>query len=127
MKDNVFRFREFPVYIKARGFRKELKHLSRKLFPKEERFCLTSQLWRALDSIVLNIAEGSERYSDIDFSRFLNTSLTSVNEVVACLDCALDDEYIASQDYQKFVNIAENIYKQLRAFASKVRKDASRS
>ena len=55
----IFRFREFPVYKEAREFRKELKELSKKKFPKEEQFCLTSQLWRALDSILLNIAEGT--------------------------------------------------------------------
>jgi len=72
---------------------------------------------------LLNIAEGSERYSDTDFSRFLNTSLTSVNEVVACLDVALDDDYISAVDYRYNIDKAENIYRQLRAFSSKVRKD----
>jgi four helix bundle protein len=84
---------------------------------------LLSQLWRALDSILLNIAEGPERYSDIDFSRFLNTALTSVNEIIACLDAAIDDEYIIDKEYHYYINKAENIYKQLRAFSSKVRKD----
>ena len=119
----IFRFQKFPVYKAAREFRKKLKELSKKKFPREEQYCLTSQLWRALDSILLNIAEGSERYSDIDFSRFLNMSLTSINEVVACLDAALDDKYITTEDHDYYLNKAENIYKQLRAFSSKVRKD----
>jgi four helix bundle protein len=123
-RTNVFRFREFPVYKTAREFRKELKQLSKKKFPKEEQFCLTSQLWRALDSILLNIAEGSDRYSDMDFSRFLNNSLTSINEVVACLDCALDDEYINEAEHREYLNKAENIYRQLKAFSSKVRKSS---
>lgn len=126
-KDNIsrtlFRFREFPVYVTARNFRKELKGFIKKRFPKEEQFCLSSQLWRALDSILLNIAEGSERYTDIDFSRFLNTALTSVNEVVSCLDCALDDKYLTKIEHQAFMAQAENIYRQLRAFSSKVRRD----
>lgn len=69
--NEIFRFRKFPVYNDARKFRKELKGLSKKNFPKDEQHCLTSQLWRALDSIILNIAKGSERYSDMDFSRYL--------------------------------------------------------
>ena len=122
MRD-FFRFREFPVYKDARKLRKELKDLSRRKFPKEEQYCLTSQLWRALDSIILNIAEGSERYSDIDFSRFLNNSLTSVNEVVACLDCALDDGYLTKEECNNYLPKIENLARQLKAFSSKVRKD----
>jgi len=80
-----FRFRQFQVYKDALQFQKELKDLSRKKFPKEEQFCLISQLWRALDSIILNIAEGTDRGTDKDFAHFLNLSHTSLNEVVAFL------------------------------------------
>jgi four helix bundle protein len=124
---DFFRFREFPIYNDVRKFRRKLKGLSRKRFPKEEQYCLTSQLWRALDSIILNIAEGSERYSDIDFSRFLNNSLTSINEVVACLDSALDDGYLAEEEHNHYLSKAENLARQLKAFSSKVRKDNKRS
>ncbi len=82
---------------------------------------MTNQLWRALDSILLNIAEGSDRYSDIDFSRFLNNALTSVNEVVACLDAALDDGYLSEKEHQDNFSQAEIIAKQLLKFSSKVR------
>jgi four helix bundle protein len=121
--NDIFRFRKFPVYNDARQFRKDLKKLSIEKFPKEEQYNLTSQLWRALDSIILNIAEGSDRYSDTDFSRFLNNSLTSVNEVIACLDCALDDEYINEQEHDEYLSRAEALVRQLKAFSSKVRKD----
>lgn len=120
---DIFRFKKFPVYTTARQLRKELKEFSRKSFPGEEKFCLTSQLWRALDSIVLNIAEGSDRYSDLDFSRFLNNSLTSLNEVVACLDCALDDSYLTQKELDGYLLKFENLAKQLKAFSAKVRND----
>lgn len=121
--DNIFRFQEFPVYKDARQFRKEIKKMSKNKFPVEENFILKPQLWRALDSIILNIAEGADRHSDKDFSHFLNTSLGSINEVVACLDCALDDNYINQLEYDKYLSSAKNIVKQLKAFLSKVRKD----
>ncbi len=117
----VFRFRDFPVYKEVREFRKKLKILAREKFPSEEKYCLLSQLFRALDSILLNIAEGSERYSDVDFSRFLNTAIGSLAEVIACLDAACDDEYISQQEVDKFIVIAEIICKQLKAFSAKVR------
>lgn len=122
MKD-LFRFRDFSVYKDGRQFRKDLKELSKTKFPKEEQYNLTSQLWRALDSVLLNIAEGADRYSDTDFSRFLNNSLTSLNEAVVCLDCAFDDSYIDIKDKEKYLLRAECLAKQLKAFSSKVRKD----
>ena len=119
----IFRFREFPVYKSTKKFRNELRKLIKNKFPKEEQYSLTSQIFRATDSIILNIAEGADRLSDIDFSRFLNLALTSVNEVVACLDLAIDSEYIDKKEYVNFVNQLENIHRQLKAFISKVRKD----
>ena len=117
---SIFRFREFPVYRDARRFRNDLKELS-KQFPREEQYALTSQLWRALDSILLNIAEGSERYTDTDFSRFLNNALGSVNEVVACLDCALDTGYLSAVLHAEHLSKAENVARQLKAFCARVR------
>ncbi len=121
-----FRFRNFPVYADARKLRKELKELSRVKFPREESFILKPQLWRALDSIILNIAEGSDKHSDKDFSHFLNVALGSINEVVGCLDCALDDNYLTIEEHKCYLGKSENIVRQLKAFLSKVRKDNKR-
>ena len=93
-----FRFRQFQVYKDALQFQKELKVLSRKRFPKEEQFCLTSQLWRALDSIILNISH------------------TSLNEVVACLDVALSSDYIFDIEHQEYLEKAEKLASQITAF-----------
>ncbi|KKQ53115.1 MAG: S23 ribosomal protein [Candidatus Woesebacteria bacterium GW2011_GWB1_39_10b] len=119
---DIFRFRKFPVYLLAREFREELKKFTRINFPTEEKFVLRAQLWRALDSIALNIAEGSDHYSDVEFGKFLNTALTSLNEVVACLDCAFDDGYLNEGELNYFVNKAEDIARQLKAFSSKLRR-----
>lgn len=122
----TFRFREFPVYQDARELRKALKQLSKK-FPKEEEFVLRPQLWRAMDSVLLNIAEGSERYSDKDFSHFLNTALTSLNEVVSCLDCARDDGYITLQEHSVALAQCAGVARQLKGFIAKVRRDGASS
>lgn len=111
-----FRFRQFQVYKDALQFQKELKDLSRKKFPKDEQFCLTSQFWRALDSIILNIAEGTDRGSDKDFAHFLNISHTSLNEVVACLDLALNSNYISECEHQECLQKAESLANQITAF-----------
>ena len=49
-------------------------------FPKEEKFGLASQITRAGVSIPSNIAEGSSRTSERDYSRFLEISLGSTFE-----------------------------------------------
>jgi four helix bundle protein len=110
-----FRFRKFPIYKEALSLRKELKKLIKK-FPKEELFVLTSQLCRALDSIILNIAEGADRGTDKDFAHFLNNSHTSLNEVVACLDIAFDDSLITQQEHQFFLLKLEQLANQITAF-----------
>lgn len=115
-----FRFRNFQVYKDALEFQRELKNLSIKRFPKAEQFCLTSQLWRALDSIILNIAEGSDRGTDKDFAHFLNISHTSLNEVVACLDLALSNKYISIVEHQTYLEKSEKLANQLTAFRIKL-------
>lgn len=89
----MFRFENFEIWKEARKFVKRIYLVSSK-FPKEERFCLIDQIRRAVVSIVLNIAEGSDRKSDIEFRRFLRISITPVEEVVTILYLSLDLEYI---------------------------------
>ncbi|RJO62013.1 four helix bundle protein [candidate division WS5 bacterium] len=119
----MFRFKKFKVYQDSLEFTKNIRYLTEK-FPKNEMFGLKSQIIRASDSVVLNIAEGSDRYSDKDFSRFLNQAVASVAEVSACLDIALKCEYISSILHEKYQTSCEEIYKQLKAFCSKVREDS---
>lgn len=118
--DEVFRFRKFSVYQDARKFIVNLKRFSKNRFPKEEQFGLLSQLWRALDSILLNIAEGSDRGTDKDFAHFLNTAQTSLNEVVACLDIALDNLYITAEEHKLYLEAAVVVVIQLTAFRKKL-------
>ncbi len=115
-----FRFRNFPVYKDARIFVKEMKDHFRTCLPVDERFGLMSQISRALDSIILNIAEGSDRSTDKDFALFLNRSHTSLNEVVACLDIALDCKYITTKIQEKFINDAFNLANQITAFRKNI-------
>ena len=51
------------------------------MFPKTEDFGLKSQIRRCAVSIASNIAEGSSRSSNKDFSRFLEISMGSLFEL----------------------------------------------
>ncbi len=114
--DKKFRFRNFPVYQDARKYVIDVKQLARIHFPQYELFSLTNQLYRAADSILLNIAEGSDRGTDKDFALFLNRSHTSLNEVIACLDIALDNHYINEEEHKEFLSRGANLADQLTAF-----------
>ena len=57
-------------------------------FPKEELFGLTSQIRRSAISIPSNIAEGSGRESNKEFSRFLNIGFSSLFEFQTQIEIA---------------------------------------
>lgn len=115
-----FRFREFQVYKDAIEFRMRIKDLVEKYFPRGETYLLTDQIIRAANSIVLNIAEGSDRGTDKDFALFLNRSQTSLNEVVACLDIASEEKYITLKIHAAYLQQAEALANQITAFRRKL-------
>jgi len=124
-RESLFRFRKWPVYQAAKSFRKKIRDLAKRL-PASEKYLLRDQISRAADSICLNIAEGSNKLSDIDFSRYLNNSETSLEEVVCCLDLILDDGYIRADEFNDYIKEAETLGAQLIAFGKKVRREATR-
>ena len=57
-------------------------------FPKEDKFGICSQMTRAAISIPSNIAEGSSRTSQKDYSRFIEIALGSAFELETQLSIA---------------------------------------
>lgn len=107
-----FRFLKFPVYTDIKKYINEVYKLSSK-FPREEQFGMINQIRRAVVSIALNLAEGSDRGSDNEFKRFINTALGSLNETIAILDISADRNFILKEEYELLVSKAESIAKQL--------------
>ena len=69
-----------------------------KNFPKEEHNII-SQMKRAALSIPLNIAEGSAKASNREFSYYLNVAYASAKEVEVLLDLSKDLSYLSEQDF----------------------------
>ncbi|GEM_PF-265982 len=115
----TFRFLDFQVYKEAKDFYREIVELTKK-FPKEY-WELGDQLRRCALSICLNIAEGSAKRSDKDFNRYIENSLGSINEAVACLDISLNQSLITKQTFERYLDRAENIAKQLGGFSKKLK------
>jgi four helix bundle protein len=70
-------------------------------FPRSEQFGLTVQFRRAVDSIVLNIAEGAGNSSNREFGRFLDFSIRSGFECLGCCDIALTNNYVSKEGYDE--------------------------
>lgn len=96
----AFRFEELKVWQIAVDLSNEIDLIAKK-FPVEERFSLATQIKRAADSVVLNIAEGSTGQSKPEFKRFLTIALRSAIEVVACLFLAIKRNYIKQDEFKK--------------------------
>jgi len=56
----------------------------------------------------------------------LNTSETSLEEVVCCLDLILDDGHITEPEFEGYLREAEELGAQLIAFGKKVRQQGIR-
>lgn len=108
----AFRFEELKVWQMALDLSNEIDLLTKK-FPVEERFSLSSQIKRAADSVVLNIAEGSTGQTKPEFKRFLDIALRSAVEVVACLFIAIKRNYISKEEFDKNYTAYEVICKMI--------------
>lgn len=92
----MFDFEKLDVYKKAKIFNAEIRAFIKvsKLDPTTK-----DQLRRASFSIVLNIAEGSGRFSKADRRNFYVISRSSVFECIAILD-VLKDENIMEVTFE---------------------------
>ena len=108
----AFRFEELKVWHQAADLSNEIDLLAKK-FPKNELFSLASQIKRAADSVVLNIAEGSTGQTTPEFKRFLNIALRSAIEVVACLYLAFKRKYILDGEFKNYYDKYEVLCKMI--------------
>ncbi|MFT4666847.1 MAG: four helix bundle protein, partial [Gammaproteobacteria bacterium] len=79
-----FKFEKLIIWQKAMDMGEEVNTLAYE-FPKMEIFNLSSQIRRAVDSIALNISEGSIGQSNPQAKKFMGYSIRSLAEVVTCL------------------------------------------
>lgn len=115
----TFRFIDFPVYQEAKTYYSLCIGITQP-FPRAF-WELGDQLRRAALSICLNIAEGSAKYSDKDFKRYIENALGSVNETYACLEIATTHTLIKKEIFLKGKTHAESIARQLGGLSKKLR------
>ena len=106
----MFDFEKLEVYKKAKIFNSQVKTsiLSRKL----DKYVF-DQLRRASFSIVLNIAEGSGRFTKPDKRRFYIIARSSLFETIAILDILKDDGIVEDLDFEDLYLNADEISRML--------------
>lgn len=118
-KEMAFRFEDLRIFQSAAFLSNKIDQLTEN-FPKKEMYSLCSQIKRAADSVVLNIAEGSTGQSKPEFKRFLGIALRSGIEVVACLYLALTRKYISETDYRTLYNEYEVLSKMITSLKNSI-------
>jgi four helix bundle protein len=93
----MFDFQNLEVYKKAKAFHLDCKSII--LTNKLDSY-VKDQLGRASFSIVLNIAEGSGKFSKPDRRNYFITSRGSVFECVAILDILSDQKIISEEEFK---------------------------
>jgi four helix bundle protein len=119
MKD----FRDLKVWRKAHSLTLAI-YKATELFPRHERYGLTSQMRRCAASIPSNIAEGCGRGSDPELARYLRMSLGSASELEYQTLLATDLGYLGPEEYSRFDVDINEVKKMLVALIQKLDADA---
>jgi four helix bundle protein len=111
----MHRFKDLEIWKKSRLFCSEIYTVTAN-FPDSEKFGITNQLRRASVSIPSNIAEGSSRNSNKDFSRFLEIAIGSAYEIETQLLISADLEFLKDDKLEILINRLDEIIKMTSKF-----------
>ena len=114
----IQRFEDIIAWQKAQ----ELAVFIYKLFKNSRDFGFKDQITRAAVSISSNIAEGFERNTDADFSRFLSIAKGSNSEVKSLLYLAKKLEYLNENEVQEGLTFSNEIGKILNGLINSLKK-----
>jgi four helix bundle protein len=115
----MFDFQKLDVYQKAKSFCKQITiELRTKNFDR----VTNDQLRRASFSIMLNIAEGSSRFSTRDRRNFMVISRGSVFECVAILEYLNEMEKINKDKFEIYLATLDEISRMLFSLIRKLEK-----
>ena len=114
-----FKFESLIIWQKAMDYGENIFDLSKK-FPEDEKYNLSSQIRRAVDSIALNISEGSIGQSNPEFKKFIGFAIRSLAEVVTCLHKAFRRKYISEEEFSEYYDYAYNLINMMTSFKKKI-------
>ncbi|TAJ67748.1 MAG: four helix bundle protein [Chitinophagaceae bacterium] len=112
-------YKDLKVWVKAHLFTL-LMYQEKKSFPKEELYCLTSQLRRSATSVPANIAEGCGKKTNPELAHYLNIALGSSNESEYYLLLSKDLKYLSDEKYIALNLLINEVKARLIALINKV-------
>ena len=107
--------------LKMHLFVKEVYRVTRS-FPREELYGVTSQLRRAVMSVILNYIEGYARRRGADckvYNNFLEISYGSLKEAKYLIYFSNTEDYINNKDYNKLIEMNDEIGKMVWTLLSR--------
>ncbi len=123
-KGRIYSFQDLETWKKGHAFVIEI-YKNTKQFPKEELFCLTSQMRRAAVSLTSNIAEGFSRQSPKEKIQFYSISLGSLTELQNQLIISKDIEYLTEKDFFNMNEMSIEISKMLNGMIKSIKSSSS--
>lgn len=117
----TFGYERLDVTKLAKRLIKEM-YLLTKSFPKHEQYGLSSQIRRASVSVLLNIAEGSNRKSRKEYARFIRISIASLIEVDCGCKLAIDLRLMVSKKSEDLTLTVQELYFKLIGLEKYLRK-----
>ncbi len=115
------RFEDLRVWQDARSQAGEIYRAFGNGTPAVRDFGFRDQIQRAAVSVMNNVAEGFERRSPAEFSRFLDTAKSSCGEVRSMLYLAEDLAYLEPESAEGMRLISEKLSRALASLDQSVR------
>ena len=114
-------YRDLKVWQKSYRLCLDLYRIT-KIFPKEERYGLTSQIRRSAVSIPSNIAEGYGRKTTADYLRSLYIAYGFVCELETQVLLSGDLNYVNKENLKAFKDDTEEVERMLKALIKSLEK-----
>ncbi|TLY18185.1 MAG: four helix bundle protein [Nitrospirae bacterium] len=111
----AFRFEGLDVWQMGKEYAAKVYAATAK-FPRHEDYGLRSQMNRVVNSICLNIAEGSAKNSSKAFDYHLEIAVGSIFEVVAASCLAEERGYVSKQEREALYESGHRLAKSINAF-----------
>ena len=96
-------FQELIIWQRAMDIAEQVYRVS-SLFPKEEKYGLTSQIRRSAISVPSNISEGAGRNTDGEFKNFLGIANGSSNELITQLILSYRLNLVSEESTKPIIN-----------------------